>query len=383
MFYIYAPHYVQNSNGIRICYLLVELLRSNGLEAKALCYTDRRSDIELPRAIAESTVFLSETKLDLDEADVIVYPETISRNPLNGKRVVRYLLNRPSYLTNECVEYSETDFLVAYSKSIDDKLPQLYLLINEADTIKKYKQLEKENAVCLYFGKVDEASLVGKVKRFSPLLRQFKKINVITRVIPTSRDELFATIARSRLLICFDPISNISYESTLLGTPVVMADSSFGTDGAFNIPLWGISSSVADIDRIGREVGRAYPYYEQHLNTQSIEVRNWASIVERHFRLIHSIKDEEYLLSNRRLILSQQATDQARSAAALKLRPLENIDYHADIPKKVLKMIGHREYYMPKRHRVGLKGKTSNILKRLRIYPFFHPIYLLIKALIR
>lgn len=48
----------------------------------------------------------------IEDDDIVIYPEIISGNPLQGKRVVRWLLNRPGVCSTMPV-YEKGDYLTA------------------------------------------------------------------------------------------------------------------------------------------------------------------------------------------------------------------------------------------------------------------------------
>ncbi|MGC4073215.1 MAG: hypothetical protein QM760_12000 [Nibricoccus sp.] len=60
---------------------------------------------------------------------------------------------------------------------------------------------------------------------------------------------MFDLLRRARLLVSFDPLTNLSYEATLCGTPSFIADNYMNlryTD--FNVPLLGFFEDPAEVE---------------------------------------------------------------------------------------------------------------------------------------
>ncbi|NTW17510.1 MAG: hypothetical protein HGA41_08660, partial [Syntrophaceae bacterium] len=53
----------------------------------------------------------------IEEEDIVVYPEIVPGNPLNAKKVVRYILNVPGKLGGD-KEYDKNEILVAHSEAL-------------------------------------------------------------------------------------------------------------------------------------------------------------------------------------------------------------------------------------------------------------------------
>ena len=368
MIYVYAPAYVATSNGIRVIYSLVELLNKTGFEARVLCYESRRYDFKIPESIDGYVVYLDESRISPSDTDIVVYSDTIHDNPLNAVRVVRYLLNRPAVLTGRQIECMDTDYIAVYSKSIDPQLPQLFIMNDDREEILSSKAKEKRNTVCLYFGKVDRKELKKKVQSIRYILKKYKKVEIITRTHPDSREKLFDKIARSRLLISFDPLTNLCYEATLLGTPVLLADTSFFSWDGFNIPLWGIYTSYQDVVLHAEDVNLAFSEYERHLKSRELIVRAWAIEVFRHFEVHVDRIEEKY--TNRNYELPEKhkiflGMDNCLNGTDIRL---ENINKPADMDTDILFLVKWQLALPIVLKRIDFWKPLRIITKKLGIY---------------
>lgn len=111
-YYIYAPDYRRSSSGIRVLHMLCDALIRSGHEAyvtaRQLC-----PEFMTPR--------LTDDVIDAHRSQgvepIVVYPEIVDGNPLQGGVVVRYILNRPGFIEGEG-RFAEDDILYAYSRDL-------------------------------------------------------------------------------------------------------------------------------------------------------------------------------------------------------------------------------------------------------------------------
>lgn len=289
-FYIYAPFYQKNSNGVRILYTLFDLIQRTGHRARVVCYEMGKgafSKRDLPSRYRPFTMSTEEFLGNrVGPGDIVVYPDIVSGNPLNAPNLVRYLLNRPWYLTGQPVHYGPTDYLVAYSTSIDRHLPQLFLLNDDREYFFPLPYAEKDNLVSIYHGKgFSGQSLSRELKR---LVATFDEQVVITRHSPAERMELARLLRRSKLLVTFDPISNMAYEASLCGTPALIVNDifDFGT-GAFNIRLHGVINDPRLYEAAVKDVVHAYPAYGGTLEGNLGRATEFVKAVVKHFEIIN------------------------------------------------------------------------------------------------
>ncbi|PZU96198.1 MAG: hypothetical protein DCE90_10695 [Pseudanabaena sp.] len=227
----------------------------------------------------------------LQDEDIVIYPETISDNPLKAKNVVRYLLNRPIYLTGQAIQYGDTDYLTAYSLRVDSNLPQLFILNDDREYFYPLDFCEKENTVCIYYGKVIDPEIQNP--ELLSLINTFSKKVTITREFPKTRTELGDLLRRSRLLVSLDPISNITYEATLCGTPSLIVNDIFKfSSQRFNITLYGIFTNPTAYDEAIKDTSLAFSQYKVVIQENDKNVISFINSVMKHFELINSVGTE-------------------------------------------------------------------------------------------
>jgi hypothetical protein len=366
--YIYAPAYVSISNGIRVHYTLVEILNKIGIEARLLSYEKRRNDYIVPKSVQQYVVYLNEKNVHISKNDVVVYPEIIHDNPLNATKIVRYLLNRPGVLTGRNIKYNDTDYIVAYSQSIDKCLPQLFIMNDDRKEILISKVTAKQDSVCLYFGKVNKNKLYENVLAVRPIIKKFKKVEIITRMHPGSREELFKKIAHAQLLISFDPLTNLTYEATLLGTPVLLADTSMHVENDFNIPLYGIFSSYEDLKSHLQDVELAFAEYERHLEKRGITVKTWVNDFFRHFERLES-HDSMYLMEHSKVIEEvSRKFDVSLNSFEYKLQGLENINIPIELDTKIILIFNLRTKMTLLQKKLDYRSVLRTVTKKIGIY---------------
>jgi hypothetical protein len=251
----------------------------------------------------------------------------------------------------------------------------LFLLIDESDLYRKFHGIKKDNVVSIYFGKVEKRTILSKIRCLKPLLDKFEKIHIITRGYPENRSELFDLIASSRLFISFDPLTNTFYEATLLGTPAILMDNRYSIlETDFNLPLWGLSTSIQDMEKIESEVGRAFDAYVTHIASQEQMVKNWAESVLSHFNKI--FVDHEYLDTNRQLIERQSKKDFSRFESIMRKRSFLNIYYPINLSTKILRILRRIDYIKEKREYFTLRRALKRFLKRIGLFNPLHLLYM-------
>jgi hypothetical protein len=316
-FTIVASHYTPSSNGVVLLYKLAAILESLGHRV-TLVPKDQSLFLRYPKAYSDTlrakfTVDPAQTSAD----SIAIIPETTSQDiidALPAKHRVFYLLNRPYVLTGKPLHYRPDDMVVAYSGLISKAHLNLFITNPIADFERIEQQCvhqpEKEHLVLVYFGKSRQAGIPSELTR--TVRKNRARIVVINRTYPKSRDILFDLLRRARLLVSFDPLTNLSYEATLCGTPSFIADNYMKLQYSdFNDPLWGFFENPAEIEsRYAQGISPATHanilrmYHENIANSESRvrlfvnACRDWFSFTE---KAAGDPALSEFLLSHNRL----------------------------------------------------------------------------------
>ena len=309
MVYIHSFHYSAASNGIKITYELARKLNEMGICAKNLCFDPYVCGAEIPFKYLKNTIFCSVDQFpDIEPDDIVIYPEHVSGNPLNATCVVRYLLNKPYYIFGYGIEYAESDYILSYSQLISETLPYLYILVDErkiyANT--RRENPKKKNVYSVYFGKCNPEVLKNGENILREMQKKYKSVNVITRQYPERKSAL-RMIAESDMMVSFDPLSNLNYEATLLGTPVLMLDDSFNTSSV-HLPAeqCGYFYNINDLERAKLVVKESYNCYCNYFMKQDKIIKDTYKNWIHHFELCSK---PEYLRANAERNRRQKETD--------------------------------------------------------------------------
>lgn len=121
-FIIFAPSFNENSGGSIVLHHLCHLINESDLNVEAFIvpyFSNKLLTSDIIKNIKSFCVILA-TKLrnkiifktkenfntpifngSIIDSDIIIYPEITFGNPLNGKNIIRWLLHKPGYHTNE------------------------------------------------------------------------------------------------------------------------------------------------------------------------------------------------------------------------------------------------------------------------------------------
>lgn len=291
----YSNYYVSYSYGIQIEYEFINILRRVGYEAYNLVFDQVLLSMEIPEKYKKQIIINLDNSFEIKDDDICIYTDVVPRNPLNAKRVVRFLLNRPYNLTGEGIEYGASDYIMAYSGLVSDKLQKCFILRDEVSLFRQLRYQEHDKSkVVIYFGKVDFKNIQRNYQIVKPIINQFTKVEIITREVPTTRRKTLSVLSDASLLISFDPLTNLNYEATLLGVPVYMFKDYYGLITNNYFKYHGITNDLFAIDKAGVEVDKAWPQYEKWIAGQEEMVKNRMKRIVKHFKAISS-KDLKYI----------------------------------------------------------------------------------------
>lgn len=361
--YLHSFHHSFASNGIKITYELIRILNELGYSAKNLCFDPYIEGSNFPEEYLKNTIFCTNDSFPkINDDDIMIYPEHVQGNPLSAKRIVRYLLNKPYYLFGYGIDYLDSDYVMAFSQLVNKDLPILYMLLDERELFSSIKSNsnKKADTISIYFGKCDLKLLATKKALLKELRKTYKSIHVITRQYP-ERIEALNKIAESKMLVSFDPLSNLNYESTLLGTPVFLVDDFYETKNIeLPAPQRGIFYSEDGLKQAEKDVLKSYDYYCDYLERQTDIIKAAFENIATHFS---KIADCKYLNANkeRNLLLKQFDYEQFKNR---KKETYTSIDFYDKIPCSIALNIGLLF------NRQLLKQRVKSILKFLHLFNF-------------
>ena len=183
---ILAPAYTRRSAGIVVLHELQKWLIRSGKDAMVMHFND---------------------PFNIEDDDIVVYPEIITGNPLRAKRVVRYILNEPGKLGGT-KQYDSSEILVAYTEHFSQFSNGIYL---EIPIIEDFFSNQKQERTfnCFWVGKgrnTNHPATTGCME--------------ITYQWPSSRRELAALLNKTNILYSYDDTTHLLTEAMLCGCTV-------------------------------------------------------------------------------------------------------------------------------------------------------------------
>ncbi len=227
-YYIYAPPYIRTSAGIKVLYILCHHLNLQGYEAYIIQYKKiYYPSPSLYTPILSKEVYNLHRKNKLNP--IVIYPETISSNPLNMTNIVRYFLNYPALLGGDKnINPSEINF--AYSKLLANyiSIPEDQVLFVPASDLSIFKppgmNTIREGS-CFYAGKYKYfhgGKLFEITKKSKEIIR-----GDINEPTPTEIAKIFQ---QSEIFYCYED-SALAIEAVLCGCPTVYLSNVFFNKG--------------------------------------------------------------------------------------------------------------------------------------------------------
>jgi GT2 family glycosyltransferase len=185
---IAAPPYSRRSAGIVVLYELQKWLIRLGKDAMIL-------NFKVPYQI--------------EEDDIVIYPEIVSGNPLKAKRVVRYILNEPGRIAGD-KDFDKSEILVAYDPYLARYSNGVFLTTPIVEDF-FLNRGGVRNIDCLWIGK-------GKNTNH-PITENCVEI---TYSWPAKRRELAELLNRTATLYSYDDRTMLLTEAALCGCKVVL-----------------------------------------------------------------------------------------------------------------------------------------------------------------
>lgn len=240
-FIIVAPHYTDKSSGVAILHELCDSLNKIGHLASIIFIRNTKDSTDLTNSNDASFYGpnLQWHQLNNDTEchefirdGIIIYPEIISGNPLGGKRVVRYLLNREGFIGKNKIEASENDFILSFSKIFHDN-PHAYLMKPPFNPV-----FNTEDSVAALDRTLD-LTYVGKGRSYNDCFVVPNTLEV-TRQWPSKKPELALLFKNCRFFYTWDTISQTNIDALFCGAiPVILSASPLDSLNDLNLSELG------------------------------------------------------------------------------------------------------------------------------------------------
>jgi hypothetical protein len=114
-FIIYSPEYSEQWGGVLVLHKLAKILAEKHNVYITSTKTLNNSKAQLIDTISAKRLIDLENLIDNEIEYIVVYPEVVFGNPLNAKKVIRWILYNPG-LNGGDVQFNESELIFTYSK---------------------------------------------------------------------------------------------------------------------------------------------------------------------------------------------------------------------------------------------------------------------------
>ena len=259
---IVTPSFTFRSGGIIVLHKLCDWLNKFGSDAYLY-----------PLLKTESSFFKTNPKyltpiynnLILQRNPIVVYPDIISENPLNSKRVVRWLLNRPGAITGKEINFSKNDVVYEHSPiHFTEKTAELPLMLKvndmHFDLFKDYGM--NRSGSCFFIHKGSRSNINYSLHNSRDEIKDL-----------TPTKELADYLNKKKYFYCYDNASFAVDMANLCGViSVIIPDGSRSKNQVRKAHPYGVAYGVEDIPHAIDTLHLAKKWlYEKHqLNKNSV-----------------------------------------------------------------------------------------------------------------
>lgn len=214
-FIVVAPPYITQSAGIIVMHELCDSLNRLGHKA-AIIFAQSSGQFGISN---EPNLFGPNLQWhplhhqnefnDFIRDGIVIYPEIVSGNPLNGNRVVRYLLNIEGAIGGNSMEASKDDFILSFSYLYHES-PHAYLIKLPLNPV-----FNCGNSLPALERSLD-LTYIGKGARYDQCF-VVKNTLEVTRQWPKSKSELALLFKQTRYFYTWDAISQTNVDAIFCG----------------------------------------------------------------------------------------------------------------------------------------------------------------------
>jgi len=157
------------------------------------------------KKLDESSInkFITDTK----NYGLIIYPEIIYGNPLNGKNIIRYLLNKEGALKKWGMNAGPNDYMLVFSKIYRHKFNGKLFYPNDLDWLDKGMLSNNKTIDLTYIGKGIKYGINSKI---------FETLE-ITRSWPADKASFHNLLKKCKYFYSFDTLSATNTDAMLAG----------------------------------------------------------------------------------------------------------------------------------------------------------------------
>lgn len=261
---IYSPSYEESSGGITVLHKLCDLLIQEGFNAGF--YVEVGSSFYVNSSYSYNK--FNNSEID-PEQDIVVYPEIVFGNPLNVKKVVRYIMNVGHVTLGRKDTWRDNDKWIYYSDKFYDGIkPKVILNISDSK-LQYFKDygIERTYKECFTLRKAhDNLSVIETIHQ----------PNAIELGFNMSDEYLITLFNVCERFYCYDTESYLSTLASLCGCDSIIVPTKVSTrDEVMKQPAfkYGIAYGVEEIKqaRESREHLREYLLEKEYRQAQDVK----------------------------------------------------------------------------------------------------------------
>jgi hypothetical protein len=222
-FIIVTPPYNQSSSGVKVLHFFCHSLNQVGVNSSLLLLDPRDSSNNSFISSTDKLVFhelyntpaiTSFDEIDFTN-DIVVYPDIIVGNPLNSKKVVRYMLNKNGFITGNLITYHPEEFILSYQKIFEPNAHfNLFLSDDNLTLVPKRESI-------LNLNKNISLTYVGKGGKYGDTVRIGGTISLDWK---KSHEEYILLLENAKYLFTWDQMTGVLYDAIIYGCiPVIVS----------------------------------------------------------------------------------------------------------------------------------------------------------------
>ncbi len=265
-FIIAAPKYSHHSAGVRLLHTLCEELNLCGYPAYLIFYQFKPGKADF--FTSEDASFYCDTHQhirrlpvsedmsryrDLIDRGIVVYPEVIQGNPLNARRVARYVLNYPEANRYPMLE-SPSDFIVSFNSHYWKKPHAIASIFVE-------EPLFHDEGTRPALERTMDCTYIGKGVAFGECFRIPGSV-LIERYWPSEKDGLAAMLRNTRYFFTWDVNTQTNADALMCGALIVVPRWAPFTPACFNTDFGPIPYVESRLENGVLNIGSVDPDYD-------------------------------------------------------------------------------------------------------------------------